>query len=118
MRIIVFGAGALGSLLAGLLSRQNEVYMVGRKEHVSAVSSSGLRIEGVTVGEFHPLAGEKLQESPFYPNWIFLTVKFLPYPYINPSSTPYIAKPSIPASTHVQSSIRIYAIHFLRCKTG
>ena len=75
MRIIVFGAGALGSLLAGLLSRQNEVHMVGRKEHADAVSLSGLHIEGLTEGDFQPSAGEKLADSPFYPNWIILTVK-------------------------------------------
>ena len=75
MRIVVLGAGALGSLLAGLLSRQNEVYMVGRKEHVHEVNESGLRIEGLNEGAYAPVAGERLDESPFYPNWILLTVK-------------------------------------------
>lgn len=75
MRIIVFGAGALGSLFAALLSRQNEVYMVGRREHVLMVSTKGLDIEGNTEGNFSIAAGETLKESPFYPNWIILTVK-------------------------------------------
>ena len=75
MRIIVLGAGALGSLLAGLLSRQNEVYMVGREEHVREVNESGLRVEGLNEGTFAPKAGERLEDSPFYPNWILLTVK-------------------------------------------
>ena len=72
---MIFGAGALGSLFAALLSRQNEVYMVGRKEHVTAVSGKGLEIEGLTEGNFKLPAGESLKEGPFYPNWIFLTVK-------------------------------------------
>ncbi len=75
MRIIVFGAGALGSLLGALLSRENEVYMVGRREHVNAVAGDGLRVEGHTEGTFKPGVGEKLKDSPFYPNWIILTVK-------------------------------------------
>ncbi len=75
MRIIVVGAGALGSLLAGLLSRQNEVYMVGRKEHVRAIDRQGLTVEGLSPGNYGPKAGEALEDSPFFPNWILLTVK-------------------------------------------
>ncbi len=75
MRIIVFGAGALGSLFGALLSRENEVYMVGRREHVNVVARDGLRVEGHTEGTFKPGVGEKLKDSPFYPNWIILTVK-------------------------------------------
>ncbi len=75
MRIIVFGAGALGSMLAALLSRQNEVYMVGRKEHVDMVKENGLYMDGLNEGKYAPLAGESLEDSPFYPNWIILTTK-------------------------------------------
>ncbi len=75
MRIIIFGAGALGSLFAGLLSVRNEVYMVGREKHVNTVNSEGLTAEGHTKGVFRPMAGTSLTDSPFYPNWIILTVK-------------------------------------------
>ncbi|RLF39365.1 MAG: 2-dehydropantoate 2-reductase [Thermoplasmata archaeon] len=54
MRFIVFGAGALGSLFGGLLSRHHDVLLVGRKEHLSAVAKRGLTIEGITSGVFRP----------------------------------------------------------------
>ncbi len=75
MRIIVFGAGALGSLFGALLSRQNEVYLVGRKEHVEVINYRGLEVEGKSDGTFEVSAGERLKDAPFYPNWIILTVK-------------------------------------------
>ena len=46
MRIVIFGAGSLGSALGALLSRGNEVVLVGRKENMSAVRSRGLRVFG------------------------------------------------------------------------
>ena len=75
MRIIVFGGGALGSLISALLSKENEVYMVGRGEHVREVSEKGLIVEGIDEGKYSVLAGSSLEDSPFYPNWIILTVK-------------------------------------------
>src|SRR2546422_739752 len=41
VRILVFGAGAIGSLLGGLLSRENEVTIVGRKHHVDEIIHAG-----------------------------------------------------------------------------
>lgn len=46
MRILVFGAGAMGSFFGGLLATHNEVTLVGRREHVSAIRRRGLRITG------------------------------------------------------------------------
>ncbi|MFB6113711.1 MAG: ketopantoate reductase family protein [Halodesulfurarchaeum sp.] len=47
MRIAVLGAGSLGSLLAGLLSRTEDVLLVGRPgPHLSTVESAGLTVEG------------------------------------------------------------------------
>lgn len=48
MRFLIFGAGAIGSLLGGLLSRENDVTIVGRGAHVDAVNRRGLRISGLT----------------------------------------------------------------------
>ncbi|WP_251330192.1 ketopantoate reductase family protein [Haloplanus pelagicus] len=47
MEILIFGAGSLGSLLGGLLSRAHDVTLVGRDPHVAAVREAGLRITGV-----------------------------------------------------------------------
>lgn len=58
MRIMVFGAGSLGSLLAALLAGRHEVTVVGRKPHVDAIRKDGLRVEGVRVLHVHPRALE------------------------------------------------------------
>jgi 2-dehydropantoate 2-reductase len=47
MEIIVLGAGAIGSLYGAKLAATNDVTLVGREEHVAAINSGGLRIEGI-----------------------------------------------------------------------
>lgn len=47
MQIIVLGAGAIGSLYGAKLAAGNDVTLIGRAEHVAAVNSHGLRIEGI-----------------------------------------------------------------------
>jgi 2-dehydropantoate 2-reductase len=56
MEILVYGAGSLGSLLGGVLSRAHDVTLVGRNPHVAAVRDSGLRITGVETADAHPSA--------------------------------------------------------------
>ncbi|MFC7205030.1 ketopantoate reductase family protein [Haloferax namakaokahaiae] len=46
MRILVFGAGSLGTLVGGLLSPIHDVTLVGRDPHVSQVEARGLDIVG------------------------------------------------------------------------
>ena len=45
-RILVLGAGAMGSIYGAFLSRKNDVTLIGDKTHVESISSSGLRITG------------------------------------------------------------------------
>ena len=53
MRIVVVGAGAIGSLFGALLQRAgHDVTLVGRPEHVAAINRDGLTIEGRTTGTF------------------------------------------------------------------
>ncbi len=47
MKITIIGAGALGSAIGGFLSRENEVTLVGRSDHVRAINSSGLKVSGI-----------------------------------------------------------------------
>lgn len=47
MEIIVLGAGAIGSLYGAKLAAKNGVTLIGRVEHVDAINSQGLRIEGI-----------------------------------------------------------------------
>ena len=46
MEIVVFGAGSLGSLVGGMLSRTHDVTLVGREGHVRQVQNEGLSIVG------------------------------------------------------------------------
>jgi len=48
MKILVFGAGAMGSLIGGLLSSRHEVTLVARSAHVRAIRHCGLHITGET----------------------------------------------------------------------
>ncbi len=63
MKILVLGAGALGSLVGGTLSKDNEVWILGRREQVEVLNTRGLRIEGLTEGEFRPRAVEDFPED-------------------------------------------------------
>lgn len=56
MEIVVFGAGSLGSLVGGLLTRAHDVTLVGREPHVSTVRESGLRVTGLEAFTVHPEA--------------------------------------------------------------
>lgn len=46
MRVCVFGAGSLGSAVGGILSARNEVVLVGRRAHMSAILKHGLVLSG------------------------------------------------------------------------
>jgi len=47
MRILIFGAGAIGGVLGTLLSKKHDVHLISRGEHLKKMLSRGLRIEGV-----------------------------------------------------------------------
>ena len=48
MRVIILGAGGLGSLFGGRLAQQGaDVTLVARQAHVDAINANGLRISGV-----------------------------------------------------------------------
>lgn len=46
MEVLVYGAGALGSLVGGLLTRAHDVTLVGRDPHMRRIREEGLRIDG------------------------------------------------------------------------
>ncbi|WP_410766064.1 ketopantoate reductase family protein [Haloferax sp. DFSO60] len=56
MRILVFGAGSLGTLIGGLLSTTHDVTLVGRDPHASQVEARGLDIVGVESAYVTPSA--------------------------------------------------------------
>src|SRR3990167_9464394 len=47
MKILVFGAGAIGSVFGGFLSRRHEVTLLGRRSYGSRLKRSGLKILGI-----------------------------------------------------------------------
>lgn len=63
MEVVVFGAGSLGSLIGGLLTRAHDVTLVGRDPHVSAVSADGLAITGEIETTVRPRARTDVPES-------------------------------------------------------
>jgi 2-dehydropantoate 2-reductase len=74
MRLAVIGAGAVGSLVGGLLARAGEdVTLIGRRPHVDAVKRDGLRIDGV-LGPLQIRVGAK-EQLDFEPDVALLTVK-------------------------------------------
>lgn len=51
MRILVMGAGAIGSVVGGLMAKAgHEVTLIGRDPHMAAIKQDGLRISGIWGG--------------------------------------------------------------------
>ena len=48
VKVLVFGAGAMGSLVCGMLSSRHDVILVGRRGHIDAIKRNGLKITGRT----------------------------------------------------------------------
>ncbi len=73
-KIAVIGAGAIGSVIGGLLSRAGEdVTLIGRRDHVDAINKQGLTIDGA-LGEMKVWV--KAQDHlDFKPDMVLLTVK-------------------------------------------
>ncbi len=61
MKIIIYGAGALGSVIGGLLTRRHDITLVGREAHMTAVAESGLSISCVVEGLFLPHTATELK---------------------------------------------------------
>lgn len=47
MKIIILGAGAIGSLFGAKLSKLNDVILIARKDHADAINKNGLKIIGI-----------------------------------------------------------------------
>lgn len=75
MNIIVFGAGAIGSLIGGLLSKQNNVILIGRKKHVQEINKNGLKIKGKTNLTIKIQAETNIKNIHFKTDLLILTVK-------------------------------------------
>lgn len=56
MEVLVYGAGALGSLVGGMLARAHDVTLVGRDAHMRRIREDGLRIDGEVNAHVRPRA--------------------------------------------------------------
>lgn len=75
MKILIYGAGSLGSLVGGLLAREHLVALVARPPHVEAIKQNGLEITGLREEKHEVLAMENLSELYWEPDLVLLTVK-------------------------------------------
>ncbi len=101
-KIAVIGAGAIGSLVGGLLSRvEEDVTLIGRKAHVDVINKKGLVIEGAS-GEMQVniKATERLD---FKPDLVLLTVKTQDIEAVAYEIKPYIS--GVPIVT-MQNGVR------------
>jgi 2-dehydropantoate 2-reductase len=73
VKVLVFGAGALGSFVGGLLSKDNDVTLIGRRRHVDEINSKGLSIEGKTNMKVKPRSLESIPNEEF--DLVIATVK-------------------------------------------
>jgi 2-dehydropantoate 2-reductase len=64
MNIVVFGAGAIGSLYAAKLSADHPVTIVARPAHVEAIARDGLRVVGRESFTCHPRATATVDALP------------------------------------------------------
>lgn len=74
MKIIIFGAGAIGGLIGAHLASNHEVTLICREKQAQAINQNGLKIIGLSDIHAHPKAVfslENLEE----PDILFLTVK-------------------------------------------
>ncbi len=76
MNILIFGAGAIGSLYGGMLAYSGQnVHLVGRPHHMDAIAKNGLKIQ---IGDdeviSHPIPHISIDEVEV-PDFILLTTK-------------------------------------------
>jgi 2-dehydropantoate 2-reductase len=102
MRVAIIGAGAIGSVIGGLLARAHEdVTLIGRRPHVDAVNRNGLRIDGALgTMQVRVRAAELLD---FRPDLAMLTVKTQGVAATAREVSPYVA--GVPVVT-MQNGVR------------
>ncbi|EMR74997.1 ketopantoate reductase [Thermoplasmatales archaeon SCGC AB-540-F20] len=75
MNIVIMGAGAIGSLFGALLSKKNNVMLIGRTSHVKTIRKNGLNIEDKTQLNVKIPAEDSIDKVTLSPDVLILTVK-------------------------------------------
>lgn len=73
-RIFILGSGAVGSTYGALLSKKEDVTLIGRKAHVDVINSSGLFLYGEFEGKYDVRADTQIREIPSN-SLVFLSTK-------------------------------------------
>ena len=101
MRILIFGAGAVGTLIGGLLAHAgHQVVFIGRRRYMDAIKNAGLRIQGVW-GDFkvppQPACEsvETLSSEERSFDWILITTKGLKKEEPPPPSLPLLSEATL-----------------------
>ncbi len=63
-KIFVLGSGAVGSTYGALLSKREDVTLIGRKAHVDAINSNGLFLYGEFEGKYNVKADTEIRAIP------------------------------------------------------
>ncbi len=110
MKIAVMGAGAIGSVIGGLLSKAGEdVTLIGRKPHVDAINQNGLILEaesGKTV-----IQVKAAEDLDFKPDLALLTVKTQDVESSVRKAQPYLSvAPVVTVQNGVQSDDLVASI--------
>lgn len=75
MRVVVMGAGAMGSWAGALLAKAgHDVTLVARREHAAVVNANGLHVSGKTTLHVRVKAVERAADAPV-PDLLVLSVK-------------------------------------------
>ena len=76
LRIAVMGAGAVGCYYGGMLARAgHDLVLIGRHNHVDAVSARGLRLQTTTFSETVPLLASTEPSAVRGADWVLFCVK-------------------------------------------
>ena len=75
MNIVIFGAGAIGSLFGALLSKNNNVILYGRKSHIEIINKIGLKIYGKTIFHKKIISYSNIKDIKINIDLLILTVK-------------------------------------------
>ena len=75
MNIVIFGAGAIGSLFGALLYKKNNVVLIGISSHVNAIKKNGLKITGKTNMSVNISSEDSVDNVTFSVDLLILTVK-------------------------------------------
>ncbi|HVL47412.1 MAG TPA: 2-dehydropantoate 2-reductase [Candidatus Thermoplasmatota archaeon] len=75
MRVVILGAGAMGSFFGALLARDHDVTLVARPDHARAVREGGLTVSGRTTFAARPKAVEAVADVEGHADLVLVAVK-------------------------------------------